>query len=163
MSDPATLRVADADRERLGDELREHLVAGRLSQEEFEERLERALEARTQGELDSLRGDLPMSADGVRRAQAERRRHLRRRLVQEAGGTVGVSAVCVAVWLASGASGQFWPIWVILFGLIAIARDAWRLFGPAPDVDALEGDLQARRARRDSRAERRAERRGLGR
>ena len=31
MSDPSTLRVADADRERLAGELREHMVAGRLT------------------------------------------------------------------------------------------------------------------------------------
>jgi len=37
----AGLRVADEDRERAAGELREHMLAGRLSQQEFEERVTR--------------------------------------------------------------------------------------------------------------------------
>jgi len=41
MSDSSSLRVADADREQLEEELREHMLAGRLTPEEFEERRSR--------------------------------------------------------------------------------------------------------------------------
>ena len=61
MTDRSSLRVADADREQLAAELREHMVAGRLTSEELEERLERAYSASTRAELDALRDDLPMS------------------------------------------------------------------------------------------------------
>jgi hypothetical protein len=148
MTDAAGIRVADADREALGEELREHMLAGRLDSAEFEDRLELVYKARTRGELDALRADLPVSPAAVRRSLAERRAHLRRRLLQEAGASSTASVVCVAIWLASGASGSFWPIWVIVFTLLPVLRDAWRLLGPAPDEEAVEARLEARRQRR---------------
>ncbi len=51
--------VADADRERIIDELREHMLLGRLIAEEFEARLDAAHRARTCAELDKVRADLP--------------------------------------------------------------------------------------------------------
>jgi hypothetical protein len=39
--------------------LREHHAAGRLTAEEFHERMDRAMEAKTLGELDGLMSDLP--------------------------------------------------------------------------------------------------------
>jgi len=53
------IRASDADRDRAAALLREHHAAGRLTAEEFHERLERALDARTLGELDELMADLP--------------------------------------------------------------------------------------------------------
>jgi Domain of unknown function (DUF1707) len=53
------LRVSDADRERTVAVLGEHHAAGRLSYEEFVERMDSAYEARTQAELDRLTTDLP--------------------------------------------------------------------------------------------------------
>ena len=152
MSDPSSLRVADADREAATDELREHMLAGRLTQDEFEERLAAAYAASTRADLDALRVDLPMSPAAHRRALAERKRQLHRRLMQEAGGAASVSLVCVAIWLAAGASGSFWPIWVIVFTLLPLVRDGWRLIGPAPDVDAVEARLEARANRQLARA-----------
>ena len=48
---PLYLRASDDDRERVVDELRRHAAEGRLSVDELEERIERALSARTRGEL----------------------------------------------------------------------------------------------------------------
>ncbi len=148
MSDSSSLRVADSDREQLADELREHMVAGRLTSDEFEERLERAYKAATRAELDAVRADLPMSPGALALALERRRAHLQRRLIQESGGALGISAVCVAIWAASGASGSFWPLWVILVTLLPLVRNAWRLLGPAPDLEAVEAHLSARRRRR---------------
>jgi uncharacterized protein DUF1707 len=53
------IRASDADRDRVASLLREHHAAGRLTAEEFHERMDRALEARTMGELDELMTDLP--------------------------------------------------------------------------------------------------------
>ena len=52
-------RVADADRERTITALREHVVEGRLTLDEFSERMGAALQARTRGELDAVMADLP--------------------------------------------------------------------------------------------------------
>jgi hypothetical protein len=145
MSDPSTLRVADADRERVVGELREHMVAGRLTAEEFEQRLGAAYSSSTQADLDAVKADLPMTPAVLAQALAERKAHLRRRLMQEAGGASGAWLISVAVWLAIGASGEFWPIWVIIATSLPLVRDAWRILGPAPDLEAVEADLNARR------------------
>jgi hypothetical protein len=51
--------VADVDREGLIEELRGHLLAGRLTAGEFEERVALAQAARTRADLDAARTDLP--------------------------------------------------------------------------------------------------------
>jgi hypothetical protein len=161
MSDPSQLRVADADREQLVDELREHALAGRLSSEEMEERIGRAYSAMTRRDLDALRADLPVSSTSVALALRKRKGQLRRRLVQEAGGGLGVSAVCVGVWLASG-SGSFWPAWVIGATLLPVIRDSWQLLGPGSDLEVVHARLQARHERRLARGHRHRHRyRGL--
>ena len=53
------IRVSDADRDQGIAELSEHFQAGRLTQEEFEERSGRALQARTGDDLAALFTDLP--------------------------------------------------------------------------------------------------------
>jgi hypothetical protein len=53
------IRASDTDRDRATTLLREHHAAGRLTAEEFHERMDRAMEAKTLGELDELMGDLP--------------------------------------------------------------------------------------------------------
>jgi class 3 adenylate cyclase len=52
-------RVADADRDRTVTQLREHVVEGRLTLDEFSERVGSALQARTQGDLQAVMADLP--------------------------------------------------------------------------------------------------------
>ena len=54
------IRASDADRDRVTSLLREHHAAGRLTAEEFHERMEAALDAKTLGELDELLADLPV-------------------------------------------------------------------------------------------------------
>jgi Domain of unknown function (DUF1707) len=161
MSEPSALRVADADRDRVSEELREHMMAGRLTSDEFEERLGLAYAAKTRADLDAVTGDLPISPASVQRALDERRSRLRHRLLAEAGVAAGATLVSVAIWLASGASGSFWPIWVIIFTLLPFVRDGWRLSGPAPETKAIEASLAARQARRLARERRHAGRRDL--
>lgn len=160
VSDPSSLRVADADREQLAQELREHMLAGRLTSDEFEQRLERVYAATTRGELDALKVDLPLSPMALGAALAERKTKLRRRLVQEAGGAVGLWILLTSVWLAGGA-GEFWPGWVILVTILPLVRNAWRLLGPAPDLESVEAHLNARRSRQLARERHRGHRREL--
>lgn len=151
MSDSSGLRVADADREQLAQELREHMLAGRLSSEEFEQRLERTYAAMTRGDLDAVKADLPMSPTALGTALAQRKSTLQRRLVQEAGGAVAISALCVVIWAVSGGHhghDSFWPAWVIAVMLLPLVRNAWRLLGPAPDLESVEAHLNSRRTKR---------------
>jgi hypothetical protein len=53
------IRASDADRDRVAALLREHHAAGRLNSAEFQDRLDKAMDATTLGELDELMADLP--------------------------------------------------------------------------------------------------------
>lgn len=55
----AVLRASDEDRERVVAELREHFEAGRLTAEEFSDRVGAVYAARTLGELGDTTADLP--------------------------------------------------------------------------------------------------------
>jgi hypothetical protein len=55
----ADIRLSDAERDQAVAELGEHFQAGRLTQEEFDDRSGRALQARTGRELTALFTDLP--------------------------------------------------------------------------------------------------------
>jgi len=168
MPAPPELRASDDDRERVAREIREHYAAGRLDEDELNERLEAAYAARTAGALDALRADLPAlpaTVDEERAAIARRRAELQRRLLQQSGGAVIPFAVCTAIWVVAGASGFFWPLWVALFMLLPLLRNGWRLYGPAPELDRVEDEL-TRRERGEHhgpRGARRGHRRGGGR
>ena len=63
------LRAADTDRNAVAAALGQHMAAGRLTVEEYDERLTRAYAARTYGELDELTTDLPPLPDSRPTAQ----------------------------------------------------------------------------------------------
>jgi hypothetical protein len=108
------LRIADADRDRTVERLQAAATEGRLDPDELEERVSRALAARTQGELDALLGDLP--APHVPVPRPDRSLVLRERTAA----FLVPNVVCIAVWAATGA-GSFWPGWVLLGTGIAFA------------------------------------------
>jgi hypothetical protein len=150
MPDPSDLRASDFERERAAADIRDHFAAGRLTEEELDERVAAAYAARTQRELDVLRADLPAlpaTREQERAELAARRRKLQRRLLQETGGALGAFVLCTAIWVASGADGSFWPIWVGLAAAIALLRNGWRLYGPAPELDRVERELERRKRR----------------
>jgi Domain of unknown function (DUF1707) len=59
MASQSYMRVGDADREATAGELREHFASGRLTQEEFDERLNQTFAAKTRADLDAVLRDLP--------------------------------------------------------------------------------------------------------
>jgi hypothetical protein len=137
------LRVSDEDREKAAIEIREHYAAGRLDADELGERLERAYAARTAADLAAVRADLPaLPAQQGRTELHERRAHLSRQLVQSTGAALIPFVICTLVWLFSGASGGFWPVWTLLIAVIPLARNGWHLYGPAPDLDRVEEELR---------------------
>jgi hypothetical protein len=70
------MRASDEDRERIVEVLQRHTAAGRLSLDEFAERVDAACAARTLGELAVVTRDLPVEAlaDGVEADPGERGR-----------------------------------------------------------------------------------------
>lgn len=150
-------RASDEQRDRAAQDIREHFAAGRLTDEELSDRVQAAYAARTEGELRTLLSDLPKLPASPAQQKAElvqRRRELQRRLLQQTGGGLGLFVICTAIWLTSGQHrGQFWPMWVLLVVLIPLLRNGWRLYGPAPELDRVERELQARRSRDQLRKE----------
>jgi hypothetical protein len=53
------MRIGDAEREATVNELREHFASGRLTQEEFNQRVDQAFAAKTRGDLKAVMRDLP--------------------------------------------------------------------------------------------------------
>ena len=111
-STTSELRIGDAERDASAGRLREHAARGRLTLEELDERLDRALAARTRGDLHELESDLPRP----RRPDPSLRPHVTAYVVVMAG--------MVVLWALTG-FGYFWPIWPMLgwgIGVVSHAR-----------------------------------------
>lgn len=125
------LRASDADRERTAALLREHHAVGRLTGEEFEERLNKVFVAKTLGDLDELLADLPaidlyqLPSAGIRPdrrggsgSRLDRRTagSLLPALDNSWGGWVAGTALLVVAWLVIGivAGGLAWFPWFTL-------------------------------------------------
>jgi Domain of unknown function (DUF1707) len=123
-----SIRASDADRERVVEILRQHTAEGRITADEFEERMTAAYAARTMGALAELTTDLPVDlADHARRQaelarKARPRRTLSRQLRQEFSGLASLGVVLTTIWVISGA-GYFWPAWPLgVIAAITLAR-----------------------------------------
>ena len=138
------VRASDAEREDVSRQLSAHAAAGRLTPQELDERLDAAYAARTHGELTRLLEDLP--AAPAPRAEDPARAVARTRLAHRAGAAAIASLLCVGIWAAAGASGSFWPIWVILLAAIGLAREGWRTLGPGATLTDEELGSAGRRA-----------------
>jgi hypothetical protein len=123
------MRASDADRDRAAALLREHHAAGRLTPEEFSERLDRVFEAKTIGEIDSQLRDLP-GIDLYRLPDAQLTRQPRqaiRRRHADAwraawGSWFTVTLVCFVIWALTG-MGYLWPLWIAApWGAIMVGR-----------------------------------------
>lgn len=141
MPDPH-LRAADSDRAAVAEQLGRHLSDGRLTLDEYDERLARAYAARTYGDLDELLVDLPRPAA----AAPPRPEPFSRPFPASApaggqwGGRGGrragargawapwttVALIVTTLWLLSSlGSGvhHFWPLWVIgPWGAVLLSR-----------------------------------------
>jgi hypothetical protein len=135
------LRAADSDRAAVATVLGEHMAAGRLTVDEYDERLSRAYDARTYGELDQLTADLPKTH---RPQPAQPLAHSNPQPVRACGPVPGywhggrsigaawwswlsTALIVVTIWavasIGSSSFLYFWPIWVIgPWGGVLLAR-----------------------------------------
>jgi hypothetical protein len=134
------VRAADADRAAVAAVLGQHMSVGRLTVEEYDERLTRAYAARTYGELDDLTADLPATGKAHAPEPARQDDAARARACGPVAGPWGRGAarsswrawlstalIVLTVWLATSiAAGQliyFWPVWVIgPWGAVLLAQ-----------------------------------------
>jgi hypothetical protein len=137
------LRAADADRTAVAGVLGEHMSAGRLTLDEYDERLARVWAAKTYGELDQLTADLPATVPAPRPAPSPAS------TTTSAVGMHGgwdadpqswrpwatTSVIVLAIWAATSLANwefhYFWPIWVIgPWGAVLLARTLTGWPGP---------------------------------
>ena len=133
------LRAADADRAAVAAVLGEHMSAGRLTLDEYDERLTRAYAARTFGELDELTADLPALDTG--RAVPEPAQQAAPAPAPAVPAPCGswtrdanswrswltTALIVIGVWatisLANWELLYFWPVWVIgPWGAVLLAQ-----------------------------------------
>jgi len=119
-ADIETLRAADADRQKVAEQLKSALDEGRLSLHEYDDRVRDAYGAKTYRELLLLVEDLPVAA----RQHAEMRREARRLPVALmvlwtiwAALTVVNLVVFGLVAASVDASVYPWPVWLLVPGV----------------------------------------------
>ena len=122
-TDPASdqhMRVSDAERQAVADRLAEHFSSGRLDQAEFDERVGRAMSAKTRADLNGLFDDLPetgapAATDPTTGQPRRRHRH-------------PVLLAALIVFVAIAAAHVVWPLLWIGF-LVAIVLFATGTIG----------------------------------
>src|SRR5436190_23595506 len=114
------MRVSDADRERVAEQLRDGAAEGRLDTDELSERLDSAYAAKTVGELSAITRDLPvLSTRPERVPDRPRRTHIPT--------FVWISILLIAIWALTG-FGYFWPVWPMLWFGIATVKHRRRAY-----------------------------------
>jgi hypothetical protein len=105
------IRVADADRERVVELLRDHAAAGRLEPDELEDRIGRAYAARYGSDLQAVLAELPPEPEPAPRPRPTRPRATPAPLLPIAiAALVALAAVTSAWWLL----WLIWPIVIVL-------------------------------------------------
>ncbi len=105
--------------------LREHYAQGRLTVEEFDERLEHLYSSKTYGELATLTSDLPdvdlqrLPAPSPRTPERVKGPAQRRGLPEMWAAWAAASGINWAIWFVIGATDGFdfpypWPLWVMV-------------------------------------------------
>ncbi|WP_250028682.1 DUF1707 SHOCT-like domain-containing protein [Paractinoplanes maris] len=126
-ADIETMRAADADRQKVADQLKTALDEGRLTLHEYDERVGLAYSSKTYQELLMLLTDLPrpgLSAGEVRaRHEADQRRQARRLptamlvLWTIWAALAVVNLVVYALVVVGTDSGIYpWPVWMLVPG-----------------------------------------------
>ena len=130
MSDQRRMRASDRDRQQVVEQLRRALEDGRLTMEEYMERMEVAYQAATYGDLAPLCADLPISSQAIAGPQTTVAAAAPPAVFCRAGFLAGLPTVLKVLWtiwltavsinvvvwaLVSGTRGHLaypWPVWV---------------------------------------------------
>lgn len=139
------MRASDADRDAVAQRLASALSEGRLDLQEYEERLDRTMSAKTHGELVPLTADLPVEQEQPAQVPAQQGSTdvdersagpaaVRRKHLNEWRDWAGGATIMIGIWgvtsVMAGGFHAFWPaiplgIWavILLAGLIMPDRD----------------------------------------
>lgn len=131
MATDPRLRASDDDRERTAELIRRNFAEGRLDADEVDDRLGRAYDARTVGDLAALTADLPVVDPYGLPVPVGGLPPYRRRPAGPparagnwpavAASWVSVSVICILIWVLTG-HAFFWPVFPIAIGAIVMLR-----------------------------------------
>jgi hypothetical protein len=143
MVDQQAMRASDRDRQQVVERLRSALEDGRLTMDEYVNRMEVAYQAATYGDLTPLCADLPASSPAIAGPQTAAAATAPPAAVSRAGYLAGLRAVLKVLWtiwlvavsvnmvvwaLVSGTGGHLaypWPVWVAgPYGAVLVAVSA---------------------------------------
>ena len=128
---PAQVKASDSDRDAVVSDLSVHFQAGRLTAGEFDERMGRALAARTWGELRELLADLPAARPGPQAPAAEslsaRPWPSSGRFAPPVAALAGIGMVVAVLVIAANVG---WGLaWLLLPGLLIARRHCFGALG----------------------------------
>ena len=130
MDEQQKMRASDRDRQQVVEQLRSALGDGRLTMEEYVDRMEAAYQAATYGDLVPLCADLPASGPVIAGPQTAAAATAPPAVFSRSGCLAGLPAVLKVLWtiwlaavavnvvvwaLVSGTGGHLaypWPVWV---------------------------------------------------
>ena len=106
------VRIGDAERDRAIASLGDHFAAGRLTAEEFDQRMDQALKARFNEDLEPLFADLPRTVEPDAQSNSNRRPdlHLAWSAMLWMAPLIVIFAVVAAVVLSAP-----WLVWIFLW------------------------------------------------
>jgi hypothetical protein len=111
--------VSDVEREKTVELLRQHTAEGRLTLDEFSERVSEVYAAKTRADLDQTLRELPRA---VPRPEPVDLRRRMQSVSQPIRKFVFAALLLVGLWALTGA-GHFWPAWPLFFiGLFTFRR-----------------------------------------
>lgn len=143
MVDQYKMRASDRDRQHVADQLRSALEDGRLTMDEYLDRIDVAYQAATYGDLAPLCADLPASSPEIARPQTAAAATASPAVFARTGYLGSLPAVLKVLWtlwlaavsvnvviwaLVSGTGGHLaypWPLWVAgPWGAVLFAKSA---------------------------------------
>ena len=110
------LRASDADREAFSERLRRHHADGRLSTDEFQDRIDTCYSAKTVGELERLVADLPAERPSGSRLAVRR---------MWAVPLIPIVLAIVLISLATGSHDHGFGFWVVIPFLFMLRLTYW--------------------------------------
>jgi len=119
------IRASDAERDRTAEQLKRHYLDGRLTSEEYAERLDAALNARTRAALHQLLADLPPLVEPQAPPSA---RPWWRGVHPLAAVVALIATLWVAGWVFGGGHPHgFFPVWpLLIWGFFLFRWAPWR-------------------------------------
>lgn len=133
MTDLSRMRISDADRSGIIDILQRATAEGRLHLDELDERVKKALAARTWSDLDPLIDDLPVVVEPEPVEGDDDGR-------VASSTAVHVGSVVTLVAGAAAVSASFLTPWGVLLGIVSAVLGAVLLLGP---TEPSRGDRAA--------------------